>query len=137
MLFTPYHKELIDKLQELCPTTFPRKPFPKVPLAYNSVKAVQRVLNVNYVTADFLLQHWCSTPDAPRYFVDGTVHGKVSSSESQWHKGKLEEYYRSRAVGQAKYHQGSLVDYYESKFHSQPTGVIRWLRNKLGGVQWN
>lgn len=128
MKFTKQHESLIDKLQELCPTAFPKKPAPKVPLALGSTKAVQAVLNVNFVTAEYLLKLWCqgkrydkacSVEGTTRYRLDGSIGGKVTVKQAMFHKERLEKYYRSRAVGVAKYHDGNLAEYYATKFKQQ------------------
>lgn len=127
MKFTKRHEELIDKLQELCPTAFSKKPASKLPLALGSTKAVQAILDVNYATAEYLLKLWCqgrrydkacSVAGTPRYHVNGSVAGKVSAGQAEFHKARLEKFYRSRAVGAAKYYSGNLAEFYAAKFET-------------------
>jgi sRNA-binding protein len=111
MKVTKHITDLIDILQERCPTAFPKKPLPKVPLAYSQHKAIQRILDVNYATASYILQLWChgrrydmacATQGTPRMRCDGVARGVVSSKEAEWHKGRLDAYYEARtAVGSA------------------------------------
>lgn len=117
-----YIEDLIDTLQEVAPTAFPKKPLSKVPLSHRQHKVIQAILDVDWHTADTVLSWWCqgrrydkacSVEGVPRYRVDGKVGGVVTAHDAQWHKDNLEEYYRRHA---AKYHQVSLVDYYEAKF---------------------
>ena len=104
MYFTKEHKVLIDRLQELCPTAFPKKPAKKVPLAHGQHKAIQRALDVSWQVADELLTAWCRgrrydevmVAGALRYRIDGTVSGKVSHSQAMYYKECLDEYYASR-----------------------------------------
>lgn len=113
MYFTKRHKALIDQLQELCPTAFPKKPLPKVPLAVvGQTRVVQAALDIDYRTAEILLHYWCQgkryhaacVEGAKRYRVNGTVYGSVSPKQALYHKGKLDEYYAGKAVGEAKKH---------------------------------
>ena len=137
MYFTKEHKVLIDKLQELCPTTFPKKPAKKVPLAHGQHKAIQRALDIPWHTADELLTAWCRgrrydevmVAGAPRYRIDGTVSGKVSHSQAMYHKECLDEYLRNRAVGEAKYCKGSISDYYASR--RQPKRNVGFMERLL------
>lgn len=100
-----YIEDLIDTLQEVAPTVFPKKPLPKVPLAPRQHKAIQAILDIDWHTADTVLSWWCqgrrydkacSVAGVPRYRVDGKIGGTVTTHDAQWHKDNLDEYYASR-----------------------------------------
>lgn len=136
MKVTKHITDLIDTLQERCPEAFPSRPLPKVPIAFHQHKAIQRILNVNYRTAEYILMLWCQgnrydaamVEGAARIRCDGVAKGTVSRREAEFHKGRLEEYYRNRAVGEAKYCQGSIIDYYAAKFPKEP--VVNYGQSK-------
>lgn len=89
MYCTQEIKDNIDKLQELFPLAFPKKPLPKVPLAIGTAKAIQAVLDVKYLMADAILYFWCQgkryhdacTEGAPRYLLDGSTRGIVTQKQ--------------------------------------------------------
>ena len=136
MKYSPHISDLIDTLQERCPIAFPSKPLPKVPIAHHQHKAIQRILDVNYATADYILLLWCHgrrydqccVEGAQRIRCDGVARGTVSRREAEYHKGKLDAYYERRAVGEAKKCQGSISDYYVAKLPKEP--VINYGQSK-------
>lgn len=142
MYFTKEHKVLIDRLQELCPTAFPKKPAKKVPLAHGQHKAIQRVLDVSWHTADELLIAWCRgrrydevmLVGAKRYRIDGTVSGKVSHSCAMSHKECLDEYYASRVAPKGYIVSKRGVGFMERLLRFFGLSMLSTKRN-YGGVQ--
>lgn len=131
--------DLIDILQERCPTVFPKKPFPKVPIAYNQHKVIQRILNVNYSTANYILQLWChgkrydlacSTAGSPRIRCDGVAKGTVSAKEALWHKSRLDAYYASRRYSKADDVRSGLIS--EIINAKEPKTFFGMLKDMLG-----
>jgi sRNA-binding protein len=115
-MFTKKHKELIDELQELCPTAFPKKPLPKIPLEHKVHLGIKEVLGCNHATARSIVFFWTQGHrydraivfGEPTYDVYGNVVGKVSEGQARVHKERLDAYYASRVapkgyvVGQCK-----------------------------------
>lgn len=103
-MFTKKHKALIDQLQELCPTAFPKKPAPKIPLASNVHLGIKEVLGCNHATARSIVFFWTQghrydramVANADTYDVYGNVVGKVSEGQARIHKERFDVYYATR-----------------------------------------
>lgn len=82
--------ELIDKLQELYPLTFPKKPLNKVPLAIGITEqliSMKTELGVSTIIIKLAMQLWCTGVryqealkfGSPRYNLDGSQAGVVTN----------------------------------------------------------
>lgn len=142
MKVTKHITDLIDTLQERCPDAFPKKPLPKVPIAFHQHKAIQRILNVNYRTADYILMLWyqgkrydaAMVEGAPRIRCDGVAKGTVSRREAEFHKARLDEYYESRTAPKG-YKVGTAFNS-DPKTVSMLQGFIDRLNGHIQGLTW-